>query len=77
MKPQSYERKILRRCNANTPLIKNLNARIANMEASQNVGLCVTLETFCYLRGISILVASFIRKLTASVKLTLLNSVTV
>jgi hypothetical protein len=54
MKPQSYERKILRRHNANTPVIKNLNARVANMEASQNVCLCVTLETSYYLREISI-----------------------
>ena len=39
------------------------------MEASQNVVLCVTLETFYYLREISILVASFIHMLTPSIKL--------
>jgi hypothetical protein len=44
MKPKSHERKILRRCNANTPLIKSLNVRIAIMEASQNVGLSVSHE---------------------------------
>lgn len=43
MKPESYELKILRR-NANAPLIKNLNARIAIMETYKNVDLCVTLE---------------------------------
>jgi len=43
MKPQSYERKILKCCNANTPLIKNLDARIAIMECAC---VRVTLETF-------------------------------
>ena len=77
MKAESCERKILRRCNANAPLIKNLNAGIAIMGTSENMGLCVTLETFYYLREISILVASFIHVLTASIERMLLHSVTV
>jgi hypothetical protein len=67
----------LRRCNANMPLIKNLNARVATMEASQNVGVCVTLETSYYLCEIYIFASTFIHMLTASIKLTLLHSVTV
>jgi len=41
------------------------------------VCVCVTLETSYYLREISIFASTFIHMLTASIKLTLLRSVTV